>query len=302
MAIITSGNWSKALWPGINSWYGDAYDEHMVEYTDLFDTHTSRRAFEEDIGQSGFGQVPVKPQGSAITYTTAQQGFISRYNMIAYALGFIITHEAVADDQYDVIGKGQAQSLAFSMRQTKETVGANVYNRAFNSSYVGGDNVELCSTAHLNVGGGTWANELTTAADLSEAAIEQACIDMMGWTNDAGLKIAAMPKALIISKDNWFNADRIMNTTVGQPFTADNTKAVLPGKFPEGIKMNHYLTDADAWFIRTNVPNGMKYFEREGDRFDQDNDFDTMNAKYRAYGRYAFGWTDPKGVFGSPGA
>jgi hypothetical protein len=298
---ITSGNWGKALWPGINSWYGNAYAEHNVEHTDLFDTFSSRKAFEEDVGVTGFSLAPVKPQGSPIAYQQSQQGFVSRYNMVAYAMGFVMTHEAVLDDQYEVIGKGQSQSLAFSMRQTKETVGANVYNRAFNSSYTGGDGVELCSTAHLNVAGGTWANELTTAADLSEAALEQACIDIMKWTNDAGLKISAMATSLIIPPDLVFEADRILNSTLRYD-TANNDKNAIKGKFPGGVKVNHYLTDSDAWFLRTNVPNGMKYFEREADRFEMDDDFDTMNAKYRAYGRYAFGWTDPRGIFGSPGA
>lgn len=298
---ITQANWAKALWPGINAWYGAAYGEHKVEYTDLFDTNTSRRAFEEEVGQSGFGLASVKSQGGQITYHTSQQGFIARYNMVAYAMGFIMTHEVVADDLYDVVGKGQAQSLAFSMRQTKETVAANVYNRAFNSSYTGADGLELCSTAHLNVSGGTFQNELTTAADLSEAALEQACIDIMKWTNDAGLKIAAMPKTLIIPPDLAFEAERILSSTL-RPSTADNDINALNslGKIPS-VKINHYLTDSDAWFIRTNVPNGMKYFEREADRFEMDSDFDTMNAKYRAYGRYAFGWTDPKGIYGSPG-
>ena len=302
MAIAT-GNWSKVLWPGINAWYGDAYNEHKVEYTDLFDTFTSRRAFEEDVGQSGFGLAPVKGEGASAIYTTSQQGFVSRYNMVAYALGFIVTHESVADDLYDVVGKGQAQSLAFSMRQTKETVCANVYNRAFNSSYTGGDSKELCATDHPNVAGGTYSNELTTAADLSEAALEQACIDIMKWTNDAGLKIAAMPKSLIIPPDLVFEAERILGSSL-RPGTADNDVNALNSmsKFPGGVKVNHYLTDSDAWFIRTNVPNGMKFFEREADRFSQEQDFDSMNAKYLAYGRYAAGWTDPKGLFGSPGA
>lgn len=298
---INSGSFAKALWPGVNSWYGDAYQEHNVQYTDLFDTYTSRKAFEEDMQTTGFGLAQVMNEGGAVSYDTAQQGFLTRYSHVKYGLGFIITKEMVEDDQYDVIGRKRAQALAFSMRQTKETVAANVYNRAFNNSYTGADGLEMCSTAHLNYNGGTFANELATAADLSEAAIEQACIDIMKMENDRGLKINLMPQSLIIPPDLTFEADRILNSTL-RPGTADNDKAVLNGKFPKGVKVNQYLTDADAWFIRTNCPDGMKHFERRADDFSMDNDFDTDNAKYKATARYSFGHTDPRGIFGSPGA
>jgi hypothetical protein len=189
------------------------------------------------------------------------------------------------------------------MRQTKETVAANVYNRAFNSSYTGGDGKELCATDHPNVAGGTWSNELTTAADLSEAALEQAIIDMMAWTDDRGLLIAAMPEKLIIPPELVFEAERILETPL-RVGTADNDVNALKnlGKFRGGVTVNHYLTDADAWFIRTNVANGMKHFERKADSFAEDNDFDTDNAKFKASARYSFGWSDPRGIFGSPGA
>jgi len=298
---INRNNFAKALWPGVNAWYGEAYNEFPVEYTDLFGTYSSDKAFEEDVGISGFGLASIKAEGNAIAYDTMQQGFLTRYNHVTYGLGFIITDEMIEDDQYMVVAKKRAQALAYSMRQTKELVGANVYNRAFSSTYTGGDGKELCATDHPNVAGGTWSNELSTAADLSEAALEQACIDIMKWTNDRGLRINAMPQSLIIPPDLSFEADRIVNSTL-RPGTGDNDKAVLNGKFPGGIKVNHYLTDADAWFIRTNVPDGMKYFERSGDAFAEDNDFDTGNLKYKATSRYSFGWTDAKGVFGSPGA
>lgn len=298
---INTGSFSKALWPGINKWWGEAYDEHQVEYTDLFEMHTSRKAFEEDQQSTGFGLAPVKTEGGAISYDTSSQGFLARYRHVTYGLGFVITREMVEDDLYDVVGKKRSKALAFSMRQTKETVAANVYNRAFNNSYTGADGLEMCSTAHLNYNGGTFANELTSAADLSEAALEQACIDIMKMTNDRGLKINLMPQSLIIPPDLVFEADRIVNSTL-RPGTADNDKAVLQGKFPGGIKVNHYLTDADAWFIRTNAPDGLKFFERRADSFSEDSDFDTDNAKYKGTMRFSVGWTDPRGIFGSPGA
>jgi len=301
MAVITTGSFSKALWPGINAWYGEAYNEHKTEYTDLFDTNTSRKAWEEDVGYSGFGLAIQKSEGDTISYDSESQSFVARYTHATYALGFIITREMVEDDLYDVAGKKKARGLAFSMRQTKETLAANVYNRAFSSTYVGADGLELCSTAHLNKAGGTFANELATAADLSEAALEQAVIDLMKFTNDRGLNISIMPKTLIVPVDLWAEAEKIMKTEY-EVGTANNTVNVVRSRFPGGVKVNHYLTDTDAWFIRTNCPDGMKYFNRRDDSFAQDDDFDTDNAKYKASFRCSFGWSDPRGIFGSPGA
>jgi hypothetical protein len=302
MSVTNSSSFAKALWPGVNAWYGKAYNEYPVEYKKLFDTFQSRKQFEEDVGVSGFGLAVVKPEGSPITYDSERQAFINRYQHVVYALGFVITREIVEDDQYDVVGQRKAQGLAYSMRQTKETIAANVYNRAFNSSYTGGDGKELCATDHPNFAGGTWANELSTAADLSEAALEQACIDIAGFTNDRGLLIAAKPKTLVIPRQLMFEAKRILGSD-GQVYSADNTLNAIKtmGMIPE-VVVNHYLTDADAWFIRTDIPHGMKHFERRADSFDMDNDFDTENAKYKATARYSFGWTDPRGLFGSPGA
>jgi len=203
------------------------------------------------------------------------------------------------DDLYDVVGERRARGLAFSMRQTKETIAANVYNRAFNSSYTYADGKELLATDHPNVAGGTWANELTTASDLSEAALEQACIDIMKYTNDRGLKIAVRPKNLIVPVDLWPEATKLLETQY-EMGTNNNTISIVYKKFP--LIVNHYLTDTDAWFLRTDVSDGMKYFERRGDKFDTDNDFDTENAKFKATARYSFGATDPRGLFGSPGA
>lgn len=302
MSVINSSSFAKALWPGVNAWYGKAYGEYSTEYTKLFDTFKSSKAFEEDVGVSSFGLAVVKPEGAPIQMDSERQAFITRYSHVVYALGFIITREIMEDDQYDVVGQRKAQGLAYSMRQTKEIVAANVYNRAFNSSYTGGDGVQLLSTAHPNFAGGTWANKPSTDADLSEAALEQACIDIAGFTNDRGLLIAAKPKTLVIPRQLMFEAKRILGTD-GQVYSADNTINAIKsmGLIPE-VVVNHYLTDTDAWFIKTDVPHGMKHFERRADQFEMDNDFDTENAKFKATARYSFGWTDPRGLYGSQGA
>lgn len=302
MAIINSTSFAKALWPGVNAWYGKAYNEYDVEFTKLFDKHSSSKAYEEDVGVSSFGLAISKPEGSSIQYDSERQGFTTRYIHAVYALGFIITREIMEDDQYDVVGQKKAQALAYSIRQTKEVLGANVYNRAFNSAYTGGDGVQLISASHPNLAGGTWSNQIATAADLSEAALEQAVIDIAGWTNDRGLKIAVKPKSLVIPYQLTFEAQRILKT-VGRPGTDNNDINALNnmGMFKDVI-VNHYLTDSDAWFIRTDVPHGMKYFERRADAFETDNDFDTENAKFKASFRASWGWTDPRGLYGSAGA
>jgi len=301
--MITRSNFAKSLWPGVNSWYGAAYDEHAVEYTDLFDSDTSSRAYEEDVGVSGLGLAQTKSEGQSVAYDDERQTFVTRYSHVVYGLGFVITREMVEDDLYGVVGKRRSKALAFSMRQTKEINAANVYNRAFNGSYTGGDGVSLVNSAHPNYAGGTWSNTLATQADLSEASLEQACIDIMAYTNDRGLKISVIPQTLIIPSALIFEAERILMSPyrVG---TANNDINALNrmGKFPGGIKVNHYLTDADAWFIRTNTPDGMKYFERRAMEFAIDNDFDTENAKFKATERYSFGWTDPRGIYASQGA
>lgn len=302
MSIINSGSFAKALWPGVNAWYGKAYNEYQTEYDKLFEKYTSTRAFEEDVGVSSFGLAVQKPEGSPISYDTEKQGFITRYQHVVYALGFVITREMMEDDQYDVVGQRKAQGLAFSMRQTKEVVAANVYNRAFTAGYVGGDGVILLANNHPTIAGGTFSNVIGTAADLSEAALEQACIDIAGFTNDRGLLIAVRPKQLIIPRQLMFEAKRILHTD-GRVGTDNNDLNAIKtmGMIPE-VVTNHYLTDTDAWFIRTDVPHGMKYFERRPDAFDMDNDWDTENAKFKATARYSFGWTDPRGLYGSAGA
>lgn len=301
MAIVTTGSFTKALWPGVNAWYGKTYNEFKPEYTDIFKTYKSRKAFEEDVGYSGFGLAQIKGEGAGVPYDSMKQGFITRYAHVEYALGFVITRNAVEDDLYDIVGERKASSLAMSMRQTKETVAANILNRAFNSSYTGGDGKEMCATDHPNVAGGTWANELATAADISEAALEQVVIDLGKYTNDRGLKIAVRPQAIVIPTDLEFEAGKIMKTEY-EVGTANNTVNLVRSRFPAGLKVNHYLTDTDAWFVLTDTPHGLKHFERRADDFASDNDFDTDNAKYKATARYSFGWTDPRGIYGSPGA
>ncbi len=268
----------------------------------MFEKYTSRKAFEEDVGISSFGLAQVKPEGSAITFDTETQGFITRYTHIAYGLGFIVTKEAFEDDQYDVVAEKRARALAFSMRQTKEVVGSNIYNRGFNASYTYGDGKALLVNNHPNVAGGTQSNILSVAANLSEAALEQAVIDMGKWTNDRGLRIMIVPQSLHIPVDLQFEAERILKSQyrVG---TANNDISALisMGKFPKGIKINHYFTSTTAWFLRTNAPDGMKYFERRGDQFTEDNDWDTENAKFKATARYSFGNTDWRAIYGTPG-
>lgn len=303
MAIIGTGNFGKALWPGINAWYGKSYNEWPVEYTDLFDTYKSRKHYEEDVGITSFGLNLVRAEGAPVQFDSERQAFVTRYTHVEYALGFVITQVMYEDDLYDVVGERRAKGLAFSTRQTKEIVGANVYNRAFTASYVGGDGKELLATDHPNFAGGTWANELTTAADLSEAALEQACIDIGKYTNDRGLKIAVKPGALIVPVDLEFEAYRITKTPYRVGTNNNDLNALNSmGKFQK-IVVNHYLTDTDAWFIRTTgVQEGLKYWSRVEDTFSQDDDWDTDNAKYKVRSRYSFGWTDPKALFGSPGA
>lgn len=301
MATITTGAHPKALWPGIKEWWGRSYDEHPEEFVDLFDKETSDKAYEEDVEITGFGLAPVKPQGTSINYDVESQGAVTRYTHVAYALGYVVTYEELRDDLYEVVSKRRAKQLAFSMRQTKENVAANVYNRAFNSTYVGGDAVSLVNTAHPTTSGNQ-SNQLTTAADLSEAAIEDLTVQIMQAQNNKGLRISLMPQSLHVPVQYYYEANRILKSVL-QNDTANNAINVLKAinVFPKGIKMNHYFTSATAWFIRTNAPAGMKHFERDAIMFDQDNDFDTKNAKAASYERYSMGWSDWRALFGTAG-
>lgn len=299
---MNTSSFAKALFPGVNAWYGKAYDEYPVEVDKLFEKFTSKRNYEEDVGVSSFGLAIEKPEGSPVSFDSERQGFTTRYRHVVYALGFVITREMLDDDQYDVAAQRRAQGLAFSMRQTKEIVGANVYNRAFNTSYLYGDGKAILVNDHPNVAGGTQSNILATASDLSEASLEQAAIDISLLKNDRGLQISLRPRDLILPPQLEFEAARILKST-GRVATANNDVNALKemGMF-KSVIVNHYLTDSDAWFIRTNAPHGMKYFERDGDEFGTDNDWDTENAKFKARARYSFGVTDWRGLFGTPGA
>jgi len=300
--IINTGSHPKALWPGVKAFWGRAYNDHQTEYTDLFDHESSTKNYEEDVQLVSFGLAPQKAQGAPVQYDSEIQGFTTRYSHIAYALGYIVTHEELQDNLYMEVSKTRSAALARGFRQTKERVGANVYNRAFTTGYNGGDGVTLCHVSHPNTSGGTFSNKLAVDADLSEAAMEDMIVQIMQATDDRGLLINLMPRSLIIAPQNWFTANRILKS-VYQVGNANNDINVIKATnaLPEGIKLNHYLTAPQAWFMRTNVANGMKYYERQGIVFDQDNDFDTMNAKAKGYERYSFGWTDPRAIFGSNG-
>lgn len=297
--IITTGSIPKALWPGVNEWFGQAYAQHAPEFPDLFEQFTSDQKYVEDVQTLGFGLANVKPEGSPTSYDSNVQGYISRYTHVAYSKGFIVTHEEMEDNLYAALAKQRSESLAFSMAQTKEIIAANVYNNAFSGTFTGGDGVALISTAHPTVAGNL-SNTLTTAAQLSEAAIESLVINIGLMVDDRGLKIAIRPRSLIIPVNLEPDAYRILNSTL-QNDSANNATNYLrsAGILPEGIKVNHYFTDTNNWFIRTDCPNGMKHFVREGLKFSQDNDFDTENLKYKAYERYSFNWTDFRQLFGT---
>lgn len=305
MALFNTGSAPKALLPGVNQWTGLAYDELGMEFKDIFRTvEASERNFEEDVSFYGMGLAVVKPEAENIAYDSMGQGFIKRYRHITYALGFMISREAVEDNQYVELAEKRSRALGFSMRQTKENVAANVLNRAFNSSFTGADGLELCSTAHLLAKGGTFQNELSTAADLSEASLEQMAIDIMDFRDDAGLRIAVMPRKLVIPRSLCFEAERILNSSL-RVGTAENDLNALKkkGVLPEGYCVNHYLSDQDAYFVLTNAQDGLKHFQRRGLEVKDDTpDFSSEVMKFKASERYAFGWTDPRGIFGSPGA
>jgi hypothetical protein len=302
MAVITTGSHPKLLWPGIKAIFGTSYNEYPAEYPDLFEKDTSEKNYEEDVQVKGLGLAPVKAEGQGISYDAENQGYTKRYTHLAYALGVIWTKEEMDDNLYWTVGKRRVSLLGMSMRQTLENVGANVYNRAFDTNYTGGDGKAMCVSDHPS-DYGTWSNVPTTAADLSEASLEDACIQIEGYQDDRGLRIAIKPRKLIIPRQEMFNATRILKSALQSGTVNNDTNALRSmNALPDGFAVNHFLTDADAWFIRTNQKRGPVWFERVAVAFDQDNDFDTKNLKAAAYMRHAFGWTDPKGIWGSAGA
>lgn len=298
---INTGSIGLALWPGMQAWWGIAYKEYPEQYKDLFETRQSTKNREELASYVGAGLFSVKPEGQPIDFDTMRQGFRTRVTHVTYALGFPITHEAIADNLYKELAEFNTKALARSARLTKETVAALTYDRAFSNSYTFGDGKQLLATDHPNVSGGTYSNKLSTDADFSQAAVEQALINIDSYTDDRGLQMQIMAKKLIVPKELRFEVKRILNSPL-QSNTAENAINVVRDVFSDGWAVNNYLTDTDAWFIRTDVPNGMIHFEREADTFDQDKDFTTRNLRYIGMGRYSFTVGDPKSLFGSQGA
>ena len=301
--IISTGSHPKLLWPGVHAVWGQIYEEHAREYPDLFDQLDSEQAYEEELQVTPFGLAPIKTEGGPVSYDSEVQGPVTRYQHVAYALGYIVTFEELRDNLYERVATNRAKANAFSINQTIETVAALIYNNAFNTTvFTTGDGVALISTAHTNTTGGTYSNALTPAVDLSELALEDLTIQIMGFQDDRGNLINVMPQSLHVARQEWYNANRILKSVL-QSNTANNNINVLKATnvFPKGIKMNHYFTNAHPWFIRTNCPYGMQMFWRDRPMFDQDNDFDTKNAKAATYMRFSVGATDPRGIAGSNG-
>ena len=293
----------KELLPGLNALFGLEYQKYGEEHKEIFDQESSERSFEEEVKLSGFSAAPVKDEGAAISYDNAQEAWSARYNHETIALGFSITEEAMEDNLYDSLSSRYTKALARAMAYTKQVKAAAVLNNGFNSSYTGGDGVELFSTAHPLVSGGTNSNEPSVNVDLNETSLEAAIIQIAGWTDERGLLIASRPLKMIVPPNLQFVATRLLETEL-RTATADNDiNAVRSmGAIPQGYTVNHFLTDTDAWFLKTDVPNGMKHFVRTPMQTSMDGDFDTGNARYKARERYSFGWSDPLGMWGSQGA
>jgi hypothetical protein len=293
----------KELLPGLNALFGLEYARYGEEHKEIYETEKSERSFEEETKLAGFGAAPVKNEGSAIAYDNAQEAFTARYNHETIALGFSITEEAVEDNLYDSLSARYTKALARGMAYTKQVKAASVINNGFSSSYLGGDGVSLFSTAHPLVNGGTNSNRPTTGADLNETSLEAAVIQIAGWTDEKGLLIAAKPRKLIIPTNLMFVATRLLETSLRVGTTDNDINALKNnGSIPEGYTVNHFLTDTNGWYLTTDVPNGMKHFERMPLTNSMDGDFDTGNVRYKARERYSFGWSDPLGIFGSPGS
>ena len=292
----------KELEPGLNALFGLEYKNYADEHAEIFDVENSDRAFEEEVMLSGFANAQVKPEGSSVNFDSATESFTARYTHETLALAFSITEEAIEDNLYDRLASRYTKALARSMANAKQVKAANVLNNGFDSNFTGGDGVELFSTAHPIVAG-TFKNELSTAADLNETSLEQSLIDIAAMTDERGLKIAARGMKLIIPSELQFTAERLMKST-GRTGTADNDINAVAnmGMIPQGYVVNHYLTDTDAFFIKTDVPNGLKMFVRSPVKTSMEGDFETGNVKYKARERYSFGFSDPRGIFGSPGA
>jgi hypothetical protein len=293
----------KELLPGLNALFGLEYKRYAEEHKEIYDTETSERSFEEETKLSGFSAAPVKNEGQAIAYDNAQEAWTARYNHETIAMGFSITEEAMEDNLYDSLSARYTKALARAMAYTKQVKAAAILNNGFNSAVTYGDGQPLFSTSHPLVSGGTNSNRPSTAADLNETSLEAAVIQISLWTDERGLLIAAKPRKLVVPPALQFVATRLLETSL-RVGTADNDINALKnnGSIPEGYTINHFLTDSNAWFLKTDVPNGMKHFVRVAMSTGMDQDFDTGNNRYKARERYSFGVSDPLGIYGSPGA
>jgi hypothetical protein len=293
----------KELLPGLNALFGMEYARYGEEHKEIYETESSERSFEEETKLSGFSAAPVKNEGQAISYDNAQEAWTARYNHETIAMGFAITEEAIEDNLYDSLSGRYTKSLARGMAYTKQVKAASVLNNGFNSTYTGGDGVSLFSTAHPLVSGGSNSNTPSTPADLNETSLEAAVIQISLWTDERGMLIAAKPRKLVVPPQLQFVATRLLETELRVGTNNNDINAIKNnGVVPEGYTINHFLTDPNAWFLTTDVPNGLKHFVRIPLSQSMDGDFDTGNVRYKARERYSFGWSDPMGIFGSPGA
>jgi hypothetical protein len=293
----------KELLPGLNALFGVEYNRYGEEHKEIYEIESSERSFEEETKLSTFGAAPVKNEGAAIIYDNAQEAWTARYQHETIALGFSLTEEAIEDNLYDSLSARYTKALARAMAYTKQVKGANIINNGFTAGYVGGDGKTLFATDHPLVNGGTNSNRPTTGADLNETSLEAAVIQIAAWTDERGLLIAAKPRKLIIPPALMFVATRLLETSLRVGTTDNDINALKNnGSIPEGYTVNHFLTDANGWYLTTDVPNGLKHFERMPLTNSMDGDFDTGNVRYKARERYSFGWSDPLGIFGSPGS
>jgi len=302
MPVITRAQANRELTPGLHALWGMENKRYQDEWKPIFEMNTSERAFEEEVALSGFGSAPIKTEGASVEYDTAQEFYSTTYRHVTIALAFAITQEAIEDNLYADIGKRYTKACAWAMQNAKEVYCASVLNTGFSPSYLGGDGKRLFATDHPLVSGGVNSNRPATYVDLSETALENAVIQIGAWTDQRGLLVATKPKQLVVPNANSFTADKILNTVL-KTDSADNTINSIyhMGAIPKGYHVNHYLTDPDAWFITTDAPDGLKYFQRIARSFEEDGDFDTGNLRYKARERFSSGWSNPLGIFGSQG-